>query len=193
MSNLSQQLTGDRPLPSQDALLAAHGRISDEYGRLEQQRSTQLASVPGATVLLGGASVFLGATSTSAAFTHFVLALGFLGMFATFGLYFREVELESESNSVVKQLLIYERSLQLPHTIFSPHSSHKFVNKANSAILIYASSFTAWFCVATWFVLPGLAIILAIFVLIVIMLVQRLIREVRRSSLQQPQQQSAMG
>jgi len=182
MSNVPQQ--------QQDALLAAHGRICDEYGRLEQLRSTQLTSVPSATILLGGASVFLGATSSSAAFTHFVLALGFLGMFATFGLYFREVELESESNSVVNQLMTYERLLEIPNTIVSVRNTHRFLNRENSSILIYASSFTAWFCVATWFILPGIAIIIAIFVLIVIFAVQRLIRDMR---LQQSRQQSVVG
>ena len=178
MSDISQQ--------QPDVLLAAHGRICDEYGRLEQLRSTQLTSVPSATVLLGGASVFLGAMSSSGAFTHFVLALGILGMFATFGLYFREVELEFESNSVVRQLMTYEQLLEIPNTIVSARNTHRFFNRENASLLIYASSFTAWFCVATWFVLPGIAIFIAIFVLIAILVVQRVIRDMR---LQQVRQQ----
>ncbi len=182
MSNVPQQ--------QQAALLAAHGRICDEYGRLEQMRSMQLTSVPSATVLLGGASVFLGATSSSALFTHFVLALGFLGMFATFGLYFREVELECESNNVIRQLMTYEQLLGIPDTIVSARNSHRFLNRENSATLIYASSFTAWFCVATWFVLPGIAIFIAIFVLVAILVVQRVIRGIR---LQHSGQQGVVG
>ena len=180
----------DVPQQQQEKLLAAHGRICDEYGRLEQLRATQLSSVPSATVLLGGASVFLGAMSSSGAFRSFVLALGILGMFATFALYFREVELEFESNSVIQQLMTYERLLEIPNTIVSARNTHRFLNRENSAILIYASSFTAWFCVATWFVLPGIAIFIAIFVLIAILVVQRVIRDIR---LQQARQQSVVG
>jgi hypothetical protein len=187
MSTISPQ-TRDQPLPSSDALLAAHGRICDEYGRLEQLRSTQLASVPAATALLGGASIFLGTAPKPTMFTNFVLALGLLGMFTTFGLYFREEEMEVESDDVASQGRSYEDLLKIPGTIFTPSNKHKVFNKKNASILIYASSFTAWFCVATWFVLPGLAIILAPFVLLVIGGVQWLLREARLSlSPQMPQ------
>ena len=180
----------DIPQQQRDVLLAAHGRICDEYGRLEELRSTQLTSVPSATVLLGGASVFLGAMSSSGAFRSFVLALGFLGMFATFALYFREVELECESNSVVQQLMTYEGLLGIPNTIVSARNTHRFFNRENASILIYASSFTAWFCVATWFILPGIAIFLAIFVLVAVLVVQRVIRDIR---LQHSGQQGVVG
>ncbi len=194
MSKFTQQLSSEHPLPSPDALIAIHGQICDEFGRLEQLRSTQLASVPAATVLLGGASVFigtLGATPKSnmfTAFTNFVLALGILGMFTTFGLYFREVEMEVESDDVASQGRNYEDFLKIPNTIFSHPNAHKVFNKTNSALLIYASSFTAWFCVATWFVFKGVAIFLALPVLVVIMLVQERVHKawlIRRPQLQQ--------
>ncbi len=183
MSKFPQPLTDGQLLASPDVLLAAHGRICDEYGRLEQLRASQLATVPAATVLLGGASVLFGTTSTGTptTFTNFVLALGILGMFTTFGLYFREVEMEVESDDVAKQGISYENKLKIQATIFSHPHAHKVFNKKNSALLIYASSFTAWFCVATWFYFKGVAIFLAIPVLLAIMFVEWLVHEARLS------------
>ena len=178
MSNIPQQ-SGDRPLLTQEALFEVHKRLCDEYERVESQRSTQLTSLPSATVLLGGASVFLGATNSSSVFPSFVLALGFLGMFATFGLFFHELELEIESKDIFAQLMICESSLHIPGDIVSPHQSHKIINQETAALLIYASSFTLWFCVATWFVLPRIDIFVAIVVLVVIFFVFRRMRQIR--------------
>jgi hypothetical protein len=189
MSNIQPNLTENQPWPSQATLVVAHGQICDEFGRLENLRSSLLTSIPGVTVLLSGASIFLGDKSTPTV-QHFISVLGVLGMFSILGLYYREVEYEMENVSLVHQLNIYERILQIPNTLYisSPRMTHKVLKKEYATILLYGSSFTAWFCVATWFVLPApSAIIIAPFVLLGILLVQLQLRNSKISSLPQLQ------
>jgi hypothetical protein len=159
----------------QDTYSTIHGRIFDEFGRLEQQRSTQLTSVPAGSGVLGSAGILFGATAHAPAFTNFLLVLGIFGMMTTFGLYLVELQWENKLILVSHQLTEYEQLLQIPRTVFSPQGQG-LLKKDIAALLIYGGSFTTWFCVATWFILPGLAIILAFFVLIVILVVQRQLR-----------------
>lgn len=191
MSDNPQNPTGSDPWPSQDTILAAHGRICDEYGRVEQLRSSLLTSIPGVTALLSGASIFLGVTNSNPQLTHFISVLGVLGMFTCLGLYYREVEYEVEILSLEDQLTTYESKLQIPSTLYvpSPRIPHKILKKEHSAILLYSSSFTAWYCVATWFILPdfpgtqlSLALILVPFVLLGIVFAMWEIRHTRLST-----------
>ena len=192
MSDNPQHLTGNQLWPSQETILAAHGRICDEFGRLEQLRSSLLTSIPGVTALLSGASIFLGVTNSIPQLTHFISVLGVLGMFTSLGLYYREVEYEVEKISLEHQLTFYEGMLRIPNTLYTPaprRTTPKFLKKEHSAILLYGSSFTAWYCVATWFILPALpgtnlslALILVPFVMLGIMFAMREIRNTRISS-----------
>jgi hypothetical protein len=197
MSSISQNLTENQPWPSQDTILAAHGRICDEYGRLEQLRSSLLTSIPGVTALLSGASIFIGVANSNPQLTHFLSVLGVLGMFTCLGLYYREVEYEVEIISLEDQLTTYEKKLKIANTLYTstPRSPHKLLKKEHSAILLYSSSFTAWYCVATWFILPDFpgtklswALILVPFVMLGIVFAMWEIRHTRISSLPQDQQ-----
>jgi hypothetical protein len=191
MSSNPQNLTERHAWPSQDAFLAAHGRICDEFGRLEQLRSSLLTSIPGITALLSGASIFLGVTHSVPQLTHFISVLGVLGMFTCLGLYYREVEYEIEKISLEDQLTTYEKDLKIPNTLYTPTpgSPHKLLRKEHSAILLYSSSFTAWYCVATWFILPDFldtqlswALILVPFVMLGIVFAMWEIRHTRITS-----------
>lgn len=198
MSNSPQHMTGNQPWPSQDIILAAHGRICDEFGRLEQLRSSLLTSIPGVTALLSGASIFLGVTNSNPQLTHFISVLGVLGMFTSLGLYYREVEYEVEKISLEYQLTFYESMLRIPNTLYTPppRITNRILKKEHSAILLYGSSFTAWYCVATWFVLKqpsfvfdlSWALTLVPFVMLGIVLVMWQIRNTRISLLPQLQQ-----
>ena len=120
MSSNPQNLTENQAWPSQATILAAHGRICDEFGRLEQLRSSLLTSIPGVTALLSGASIFLGVTHSDPLLTHFISVLGVLGMFTCLGLYYREVEYEVEKISLEEQLTTYEKNLKIPNTLYTP-------------------------------------------------------------------------
>ena len=199
MSSNPQNLTENQAWPSQDTILAAHGRICDEFGRLEQLRSSLLTSIPGVTALLSGASIFLGVTHSDPQLTHFISVLGVLGMFTCLGLYYREVEYEVEKISLEEQLTTYEKNLKIPNTLYTPtpSSPHKLLKKEHSAILLYSSSFTAWYCVATWFILPDFpgtqlswALILVPFVMLGIVFAMWEIRHTRLSSSPQGQRRT---
>ena len=96
-----------------------------------------------------------------------------------------------EKISLEEQLTTYEKDLKIPNTLYTPipSSLHKLLKKEHSAILLYSSSFTAWYCVATWFILPDFpgtqlswALILVPFVMLGIVFAMWEIRHTRLSS-----------
>ena len=180
---------GSSPLVSPDQLLTIHGRICDEFGRLEGIRQNMLGTVPSFTIIIGAASVFTGAITKSPVIQHFLVAIGILGMFTAFALYFRELLLNHEIDVLAANGRAYQDLLHIPETMFAPAGRHKLLSNTVSTTLIYTGSFTAWFCVATWFILPGSAIFFAIGVLIVVFVLYWRLRRFVLVELFRPQEQ----
>lgn len=147
----------------QEALKLIYQEVCNTYRHIEDFRTKVLGLLP----------IFTGTSFLTSIFTQqqkgslpkLLIPIGALGILVTLGLFCYEVENLKRSALLAKRGQALEMAMNI-QGIFSVHPRSLF-NKRNAAGLIYSSSVSAWLCLGLWPSINLLALIIALFSLVI--------------------------
>lgn len=150
--------------PSNEALQVAYQQVCTSYHNVEDFRARLLGIIPGVT-----AGSFIATIASnpekSQALTNLVFPFGILGALVVLGLFIYEIENLRRAALLTIRGQWLEQAMNIVGP-FAPYPDSMF-NARDAAAIIYSISFAGWVCIALWFPLPGLAIYITLFVLII--------------------------
>jgi hypothetical protein len=172
--------------PSDEEVAMVYQQICTGYQNIEDFRSKLLALVPFVTASSFVATIFSNPTKSSM-LTNLVLPFGALGALITLGLYIYELENTHRLALLAARGQRIERHMNIVG-VFN-HPSSPLLNDYTAADLIYLVTIAGWVCLALWFALPGLAIFVALALIVVSILLglpalRRLRRQIARNVLE---------
>ncbi len=155
-----------RPLevePLADDLRTVYQELCKSYQSIQDFRTNILRGLPLVASSSFAITLFSDPTKNKS-LENLVLPFGVLGALVTLGFFFYELESHKRASLLAAQGRVLEETMKSAGTF--THYRHRLFNTRNAAGLVYSTSFSGWICLALWFRLPGLAIFVALLILI---------------------------